>query len=78
MIEFLCQIEILLLKMLKLLKIPGFSRFFIKIPGFSSFFLISQIPGFFRLLLPKLSNSRFFQVKWQPCLKDRFSNDTFS
>ena len=26
-IDFLCQIEILLLNMLKLLKIPGFSRF---------------------------------------------------
>ena len=28
MIEFLCQNEILVLKMLKLLKITGFSRFF--------------------------------------------------
>ena len=27
MIDFLCQIESLLLKMLKLFKIPGFSRF---------------------------------------------------
>ena len=40
MIDFLCQIEILVLKMLKLLKIPGFSRLF----------------------LPKLWNSRFFKV----------------
>ena len=42
MIDFLCQFETLLPKMLKLLKIPGF---LIKIPGFS------------RLFLPKLSNS---------------------
>ena len=36
MLDFLCQIKILQLKMLKLLKIPGF-------------FKISQIPGFSRL-----------------------------
>ena len=36
MIDYLSQIEILLLKKLKLFKIPGFP----------SFFLISQIPGF--------------------------------
>ena len=30
MIDFLCQIKILQLKMLKLLKIPGFSRYFDK------------------------------------------------
>ena len=55
MIDFLCQIKILQLKMLKLLKIPGF---LIKIPKFFQvfFFLISQIPGF-----------SGFQVKWQPC-----------
>ena len=41
MIDLLCQTEILLLKMLKLLKIPGFSRFFIK---------VSQIPVFSRIL----------------------------
>ena len=54
--DFLCQIEILLMKTLKLLKIPGFSRLF----------------------LPKLSNSRFFQVKWQPCqeLKHQDKNIT--
>ena len=46
MIDSLGQIEILLLKMLKFLKIPGF-------------FKISQIPGFSRFFLPKLSNSRF-------------------
>ena len=40
MIIFLSQTEILLLNMLKLLKIPGFSSFF---------FLISQIPGYFCL-----------------------------
>ena len=39
MIGFLSQIEILLLNILKLLKILGFSRFFFK---------FSQIPGFFR------------------------------
>ena len=55
MIDFWCQIKISQLKMLKLLKIPGF---LIKIPGF---FKISQIPGFSRLFLPKLSNSKFFQ-----------------
>ena len=58
--RFLCQIKLLPLKMLKLLKIPGF---LVKFPGFSSFFLkISQIPGFSRLFLSKLSNSRFFKV----------------
>ena len=45
MIDFLCQIEILVLKMLKLLKIPGFSRFFdqnFRIPGFSRYFQVSR------------------------------------
>ena len=56
MIDFLCQIKISQLKMLKLLKVPGF------------FFKISQIPGFSRLFQPKLSSSKFFQVKWQPCI----------
>ena len=48
MIDFLCQIEILQLKMLKLLKIQGFSRFFkiSQIPGFFS--QNCQIPGFSR------------------------------
>ena len=55
MINFLCQIEISLLNMLKLMKITGFSRFCSK-------FLKFQV------ILPKLSNSRFFEVKWQPCL----------
>ena len=40
------------------------SRFFDQVSRF--FFKISQIPGVSRLFLPKLSNSRFFQVKWQP------------
>ena len=47
MIDFLCQIEILLWNMLK---IQGFTRFF--------FFKISQISGIFRSFMPKLSNSR--------------------
>ena len=63
MIDFLCQIEILLLEMLKLLKIPGFFN-----QNSSFFFKISLILGFSRLFLPKLSNPRFFQVKWQPCI----------
>ena len=65
-IDFLCQIEILLLNILKLFKISG-SLF--KVKSFSGFFKVSQIPGFYRFFLPKLSNSRFFhvfQVKWQP------------
>ena len=37
MIDFLCQIEILLLKMLKLLKTPGFFSLNYQIPGFSRF-----------------------------------------
>ena len=52
MIEFLCQIEILLLIIFKLLKI---SRFF------HVFFLISQIPGFSRLFLPKIVKFQVFQ-----------------
>ena len=54
--RFLCQIEILLLNMLKLLNIPDF---LFKIPGFSMFFSnfpkFQVFPGFF---LTKLSNSR--------------------
>ena len=42
-IEFLCQIETLQLKMLKLLKIPGFFKIS-QIPGY--FCLNCQIPGF--------------------------------
>ena len=69
MIDFLCQIKILQLKMLKLLKILGFSRLFDQIYRFFQvFFKISQIPGFSRLFQPKLSSSKFFQVKWQPCI----------
>ena len=55
MIDFLCQIEILLLNMLKLFKIPGFSRFFVQNSRFFSKFIKFQVfPG--------------FQVKWQPCI----------
>ena len=50
MIYFLCQIKILQLKMLKLLKNPGF---LIKFPGFSRFFSIflkfHVFPGYFSL-----------------------------
>ena len=38
MIDFLCQIEILLHNMLKLLKTPGFFFQISQFPGFSSFF----------------------------------------
>ena len=65
MIDFLCQIEILVLKMLKLLKIPGFPRFFDQDSRFFSKFLKFQVfLGYFCL------NCRIpgFQVKWQPCL----------
>ena len=64
MIDFLCQIEFLQLKMLELLKIPGFSGFLIKIPGFSipGIFKISQIPYYFCLKCQIPG----FQVKWQP------------
>ena len=55
MIDFLCQIKILQLKMLKLLKIPDF---LIKIPGFSSFFS--------KFL--KFQVFQGFQVNWQPCI----------
>ena len=40
MINFLCQIKILLLKMLKLLKIPGFSSFFFQNFSNSRFFQV--------------------------------------
>ena len=44
------------------------SRFFqVFRSKFQVFSKISQIPGFSRLFLPKLWNSRFFQVKWQLC-----------
>ena len=52
-IDFLSQIEILLLNMWILFKIPGFFQ------NFSNS----------RCFLPKLENSRFFQVKWQPCIQ---------
>ena len=53
MIDFLCQTKILLKNMLKMVKIQGF--FFKSLNS--------------RFFMPKLSNSRFFQVKWQPCSK---------
>ena len=70
MIDFLCQIKILPLKMLKLIKIPGFSRIFDqnskffqvfskfpKFQGFPGFFcLIFRIPGKVATLL-KINNS---------------------
>ena len=60
MISFLSQTKILQLNMIKFLKIPGF---LFKIPGFPRFFqnFLNS-----RLFFPKLSNSRFSQVKWQP------------
>ena len=59
MIDFLCHIEILVLNILELLKVSGFSRIFDQNSRFFQFFFkISQVPGFF---LPKLSNSRFFK-----------------
>ena len=46
--KFLCQIEILLLNIIKLFKIPGFPGFLFKTPGFSTFFVkVSQISGYF-------------------------------
>ena len=55
MIDFLFQIKILLINMLKLLKIPGFlmifvqnSRFFLNFQNFRFFSLNCQIPGFSR------------------------------
>ena len=54
---FLCQIEILVLNMLNLLKIPGFFIKISQILGFSRFFSLNcQILGF----------SRNFQFFWQP------------
>ena len=51
MIDFLCQIKILLLKMLKLFKFQVFLVVFFKITGFSIFyFKISQFPGFLKTL----------------------------
>ena len=46
----------------KTVNIPGSSRFFVQNSRFFSKFLEFQV-----FFLPKLSNSRFFQVKWQPC-----------
>ena len=58
--DFLCQIEILVLKMLKLLKIQGFSMFYDQISRifmiFSKFLKFQIYPG--------------FQVKWQLCNYD--------
>ena len=50
--RFLCQIEILVLKMIKLLKILGFSRFitkFLKFQVFPGYFYLNcWVPGFSR------------------------------
>ena len=57
MIDFLSQIETLLLNMLKLFKIQGFfSDFCSKLQFFHIYFKNCQILGF-----------SGFQVKWQPC-----------
>ena len=53
--DFLCQIEILVLKMLKLLKIPGF---LIKIPGFFQNFSSSR---FFQVVFAKIVEFQVFQ-----------------
>ena len=59
-IDFLYQIKILLIQILKLTKILGIFRFLV------------QNSRFFRFFWPKLSNFRYlqvfpgFQVKWQP------------
>ena len=56
MIDFLNQIETLLLDMLKFQAFPGI-------------FLSTQTQVFQLFFLPILSNSRFSKVKWQPCNK---------
>ena len=63
MIDFMCQIETLLLNMLKLLKISGFSSFLLKVSVI--FFLISQIPRISRFFCLNCQISGF-KVKWQP------------
>jgi len=50
MIDFLCRIKILLLKMLKFFKIPGLLVIFVKIQGFFQNFLNPGFSGFFLLL----------------------------
>ena len=56
MIDFLCQIEFLLHKMLKLLEIPGFYQNFSNSKYFSAFIVkFPFFPG--------------FQVKRQPCAR---------
>ena len=62
LIDFLCQTEILLLNMLKLLEIQGFSRFF--------FCINCQIPDF---LVVFVQNSRFFQVYFKISQTPSFS-----
>ena len=54
MIDFSSQMKNLLMNILKLLEILGFSRFF--------FFLNFQIPDFQVFFMPKLSNSGLFLV----------------
>ena len=55
LIDFLCQIKILLRNILKLFKIQGFSGFLIEISGFSRLKKNLKFKIFQR-----------FQVKWQP------------
>ena len=63
MINFLCQIKILLLNMKKIFRIPGFLMFFVQNSWFCpSFFKISFIPSFYSFFWPKQTNSRFFYV----------------
>ena len=58
--DYLCQIKIFLLNMLKLLKIQGF------LLKFQIFFLISQKQDLFFCLNYQIPDfSMFFQVKWQ-------------
>ena len=42
------------------------------------FWKISQILGFISFFMPHLSNSRFFKVKWQFCIKLHPSNLNFN
>ena len=67
MINILCHIKNFLLNMQKLFKIPGFLVIFVQNSRFFTKFLKFKVfPVFY---LPKLSNFRFLQVKWQPWFK---------
>ena len=78
MVDFSCQIKNLLLNMLKISKIPGFSDYCSKFQFFFFKFLKFKVFPSCLALIVKTHVFPGFQVFWQPCIKKKINLITSS